>query len=67
MGTKKKYPEPFKRSDSKVYYFMYEGKDGKRRRMTTGTAVKEGAKDFIRKFIDERHSEATLMTFAESL
>ena len=66
MGTKKN-PESFQRSDSKVYYFMHEGKDGKRRRMTTGTAVKEGARDFIRKFLGERHSEATLMTFAESL
>ena len=65
MGVKKKYSEPYRRSDSKIYYFMYLGKDGKRRRITTGAIAKEDTRDFVRTFIDQQSSEETTQTFAE--
>ncbi len=65
MATKKKYPEPYRRPDSNIYYFMFVGKDGKRRRMTTGLTAKEAARDFIRTFIDEQSAEATTLCFAD--
>jgi len=40
MGAKKKYPEPYRREDSKVYYFVYTGKDGKRHKQSTGETGK---------------------------
>ncbi|OHD20136.1 MAG: hypothetical protein A2Y38_14890 [Spirochaetes bacterium GWB1_59_5] len=64
MATKKKYPEPYRRPDSKIYYFMYLGKDEKRHRMTTGLTAKEDARNFIRAFIDEQSAESTLLNFA---
>ncbi len=65
MATKKKYPEPYRRPDTNIYYFMFVGKDGKRRRMTTGLTAKEAARDFIRTFIDEQSAEATTLCFAD--
>jgi integrase len=68
MGAKKKYPEPFRRpdsQDSKVYYFMLEGKDGKRHRMSTGETSKELAREFIRTYLDDQRSGSTALTFAE--
>ncbi len=65
MATKKKYPEPYRREDSKIYYFNYLGKDGKRRRLTTGLTGKEEAREYIRSFVDEQGAEATTLTFAE--
>ncbi|MGA2547563.1 MAG: hypothetical protein ABSF43_13500 [Rectinemataceae bacterium] len=66
MGAKKKYPEPFRRPDSpdsKVYYFMLEGQDGKRHRMSTGETSKELAREFIRSYLDDMRSGATALTF----
>ena len=65
MATKKKFPEPYRRPDSNIYYFMFVGKDGKRRRMTTGLTAKEAAREFIRAFIDEQSAEATTLCFAD--
>jgi len=52
MATKKKYPEPYRRPDSNIYYFTFVGKDGKRHRMTTGLTAKEAARDFIEPVTD---------------
>lgn len=65
MAAKKKYPEPYRRADSKIYYFNFLGKDGKRRRLTTGLTGKEEAREYIRSFVDEQGAEATTLTFAE--
>jgi hypothetical protein len=65
MGTKKKYPEPYRRSESKTYYFMFSGNDGKRHRMSTGESSKEKAREKIRDLLDDLRSESTSLTFAE--
>ena len=65
MGVKKRYPEPYRRSDSKIYYFIYLGKDGRRRKVSTGLTAKEEARHFIRSFIDEQSADATTLSFAE--
>jgi integrase len=65
MGTKKKYPEPYRRPESKTYYFMFAGADGKRHRMSTGESTKEKAREFIRDFLDDQRSGATSLSFAE--
>jgi len=65
MGAKKKYPEPYRREDSKVYYFVYTGKDGKRHKQSTGETGKEKAREFIRSFMDKQDAKSSPLTFAE--
>ena len=65
MGTKKKYPEPYKRPRSEVYYFTFTEADGKRKVRSTGETRKERARDAIREIMDRARSAETALTFAE--
>lgn len=65
MGAKKKYPEPYRREDSKLYYFIYTGKDGKRHKVSTGEVTKEKARGYIRDFMDKQRSKSSTLTFAD--
>ena len=64
MAIKRKYPEPYKRPNNTIYYFMFVEKDGKRHRMASGLTAKEVARDFIRTFIEEQSVEAITLCFA---
>ncbi len=66
MGVKKRYPEPHRRSDSKIYYFICLGKDGRRRKVSTGLTAKEEARRLLHSFIDEQSAEATTLTGVSS-
>jgi integrase len=65
MGAKKKYPEPYRREDSKIYYFVYTGKDGKRRKQSTGETAKEKAREYIRAFMDKQDAKSSPLSFAQ--
>lgn len=65
MSAKKKYPEPYRRDNSRLYYFFYTGKDGKRHKVSTGEVAKEKARDFIREYMDSQRTTASTLTFAE--
>jgi hypothetical protein len=39
IGSKKKYPEPYRREDSKIFYFVYTGIDDKRHKQSTGESA----------------------------
>lgn len=65
MGAKKKYPEPYRREDSKIYYFVYTGKDGKRHKQSTGETAKEKAREYIRNFMDKQDAKSSTLTFGE--
>ena len=64
---KKKYPDPYRRSSGKTYYFRIEV-DGKRRTISTGESAKERARDEIRKFVDTMSEcKAPMLPSASSL
>ncbi len=65
MGSKKKYPEPYRREHGKVYYFSYTAKDGKRRKKSTGETAKEKAREYIRAFMDKQAAKSSPLSFAE--
>jgi len=65
----KKYPEPYRREGSKIYYFRHD-ENGKRRTISTGEINKERARAEIRRRIDdetarEGKSAAGLLTFSD--
>jgi len=64
MGIKKKYPEPFRREGSKIYYFTAT-EDGKRRNVSTGETTKERAREQIREYMDRARSTTSAATFRE--
>jgi integrase len=54
---RRKYPEPWKRSGSPFYQWWYTNDAGKRQRISTGEALKERAREEIRKYVDSRGAE----------
>ena len=54
---RRKYPEPWKRSGSPFYQWWYTNDAGKRQRVSTGEALKERAREQIRKYVDSRDAE----------
>lgn len=65
MGTKKKYPEPYRREGSDSYYFTFTEPDGRRRIRSTGETRKERARDVIREIMDRQRSNSSDLSFSE--
>jgi integrase len=64
---KKLYPEPYRRGESKIYYFHLE-ENGKRRQVSTGKINKEEARAEIRRRVDSAAAvrpAAGVLTFKE--
>jgi integrase len=57
--VKKKYPEPWKRHESRYYQFWWTDHIGKRRKHSSGELLKEKAREAIRRYIDGLDSPAS--------
>lgn len=58
MADRKKYPEPFRREGSKVYYYRTYDAEGRRTWRSTGETTKERARAAIRAAIDAAEAES---------